>query len=197
MVLQRTREELLLERHAIFDDTRFYRYSLSRVWDSSKEKVVFIMLNPSTADEQVEDNTLNKCIRYAQRFGYGSLEVVNLFAMITTKPEKLMTVTKEVAIGPQNAVYVDKALRSAAMTIAAWGANANIHKRHLDIPEMFSTYSLLRLGVSTRDGHPRHPLYLKYDIELMEHLPARATQSNRLKTIIKDSYTSRNKKDAL
>ena len=187
----------MLERHAIFDSQRFYRYSLSRTWDSTKDKVVFVMLNPSTADEHTEDSTLRKCIQYAQNFGYGSLEVVNLFAMIATKPKDLLTVSKEVAIGPHNSTYLNKALRSASLAIAAWGTNGTIHQRHLDVPDIFSNFTLHRLGSATKDGHPPHPLYLKYDLELLEHLAPKSIQTNRLASIITESEHSLIRKDVL
>jgi len=186
-----------LKRHAIFDDNRFYRYSLSRMWDDTKEKMVYIMINPSVGDERVEDRTLDRCIQFARDFGYGSLEVVNLFAMITTKPDVLKTVTKEVAIGPKNQYYIDRALSSASLIVAAWGTNIIIHKRHRDVFDMFSEYTLHRLGPATKDGHPPHPLYLKKETQLTEHLPTRYATQNRLNVAIKDAYTTRKQKNIL
>ena len=92
---------------ANFDDTRTYRYSLSRVWDPQREKIVFIGLNPSTADEKEDDQTLKRCLDYAKRWSngkYGFLEMVNLFAYCSTDYEQLKYVSDP--IGQQNDQYI-------------------------------------------------------------------------------------------
>jgi hypothetical protein len=92
---------------AIFDETKTYRYSLSRVWNPQKEKVVFICLNPSTADENIDDPTLKRCIDYAKRWSnekYGCLEMVNLFAYRSTDFNQLKKVSDP--IGQQNDTYI-------------------------------------------------------------------------------------------
>ena len=66
-----------------------YRYLLWREWDNSHKTVSFIMLNPSRADAQVNDPTITRCINFAKSWGYGRLEVVNLFAYRTPKPSLL------------------------------------------------------------------------------------------------------------
>ncbi|MED3824520.1 DUF1643 domain-containing protein [Priestia flexa] len=71
-----------MKKDAIVDKDLKYRYSLTRVGDEGKEKVTFIMLNPSVADSNVDDATTKRCIIFAQKFGFGSLETVNLFSYI-------------------------------------------------------------------------------------------------------------------
>ncbi|WP_017715853.1 DUF1643 domain-containing protein [Kamptonema formosum] len=78
-----------MRRWAEKDPTGQYRYLLGREWEPSKGRVVFVMLNPSIADEKQDDPTLRKCITLAQSWGYGSLEVVNLFGFRATKPAQL------------------------------------------------------------------------------------------------------------
>jgi len=70
----------MLNQGAVIDPTGDYRYSLWRVWHPKASRVAFIMLNPSQADATVDDPTIRRCIGFAQRWGYGSLEAVNLFA---------------------------------------------------------------------------------------------------------------------
>ncbi|MCL6576102.1 DUF1643 domain-containing protein [Kyrpidia sp.] len=81
-----------------------YRYSLTREWDASKPRVVFIMLNPSTADDDQDDNSVKRCIGFAKKWGFGSLEVVNLFAYRTPNPEKLSQV--EDPVGMENREHI-------------------------------------------------------------------------------------------
>lgn len=64
-----------------------YRYLLTREWDSQGKIVTFIMLNPSRADALLNDPTITRCLNFARSWGYGRLEVVNLFAYRTPQPE--------------------------------------------------------------------------------------------------------------
>lgn len=83
-----------MKKSAILSDDRKYRYSLSRVWDESKNKVMFIGLNPSTADETEDDPTIRRCINFAKSWGYVGLEMTNLFAFRATAPKDMKN-TKE------------------------------------------------------------------------------------------------------
>lgn len=157
---------MYLKRSAVFDESKRYRYSLKIEWDNKKGKVVFIMLNPSIADENEDDPTTKRCIYFAKKFGYGLLEIVNLFAYISTDYNRLKDIEKHEAIGRENQKYIDLALKSADKIIAAWGENATIHKRHRDIDELFAGHDIDCLGSLTKTGHPRHPLYLSKNTEL-------------------------------
>ena len=84
-----------------------YRYSLTRIWDNSKEKLLFIMLNPSTADGDGDDPTIEKIVNYADKWGYGGIYVGNLYAYRTSKPSKLKKLTDELEKkGPENEKYL-------------------------------------------------------------------------------------------
>ncbi len=143
-----------MNKSAIFDKSMKYRYSLSKEWDQHKDKVVFIMLNPSIADDEEEDKTTRRCIYFAEKFGYGSLEIVNLFAYITPYPRDLKKLEKNEAIGNENYKYINRALISASMIIAAWGENATIHQRHQDIEQFTKPFEIYSLGSLTKEGHP-------------------------------------------
>ena len=66
-----------MKKDAILSEDRKYRYVLSRIWDESKPLVVIIGLNPSTADEKDDDNTIKKCINFSKNWGYGGLYMLN------------------------------------------------------------------------------------------------------------------------
>ncbi|WP_210367732.1 DUF1643 domain-containing protein [Bacillus sp. REN3] len=146
-----------------------YRYSLKRVWDTANpKKAVFIMLNPSTADCTSDDRTTNRCISFAKNWECGSLEIVNIFALQSTDYKKLKEKTKEEAIGPENRQYIKRALADAAVTVAAWGENVKIHFKKSaaeELKELFSGHELMCLGI-TKDGFPRHPLFVESHKEL-------------------------------
>lgn len=87
-------------KSAIISECGKYRYSLSRIWDENKANVLFIMLNPSTADGDVDDPTIRRCIGFAKSWGYGGIYVGNLFAYRATDPKELLKV--ENPIGFEN-----------------------------------------------------------------------------------------------
>ena len=95
-----------MEKSAILSADRKYRYVLTRIWDETKPTVVFIGLNPSTADEEVDDKTIRKCIGYAKRWGYGKLIMVNLFAFRSTDPSMLKRDGR--SSWPDNDSYIQK-----------------------------------------------------------------------------------------
>ncbi|MGN7300360.1 DUF1643 domain-containing protein [Ferdinandcohnia sp. SAFN-114] len=157
-----------MKRRAIFDPSRTYRYSMSRIWDESKKKIVFIMLNPSIANETADDNTTKKCITFAKKFGYGSLEIINLFAYVATDYNELKNLSREVAIGKENIDYIIRAVNSADKIVAAWGENGTIHQRNKDIENLLRGYDIDCLKVTAR-GFPSHPLFLSYKCELIPY----------------------------
>lgn len=139
---------------ATFSRDRRYRYRLWRRWDRARPVVVFVMLNPSTADARHDDPTIRRCIGFARRWGYGGIEVVNLFGYRATDPRALRIVRDPV--GPGNWRHIRRALRQAALVILAWGAHA-----HGDRLTRVARAQCLGL---TRAGQPRHPLYLRRDV---------------------------------
>jgi|688.fasta_scaffold636143_2 hypothetical protein len=152
---------------------RKYRYLLWRIWDKNLPQVTFVMLNPSTAGKEKNDPTINKCIDLAKSWNYGSLEVVNLFAYITSKPTELKTALNkgDDIVGHKNNLYIQLAAKRAESIIVAWGCwvgdvSATKHPRINNRPEeVLSLISCKKLyclvdGISddlTKNGHPRHP----------------------------------------
>ncbi len=142
-----------MHRGATFDPTGVYRYRLWREWDPALPTVAFIMLNPSTADATYDDPTIRRCIGFARSWGFGRLEVANLFAYRATRLADLRAAPDPV--GPCNTEHLAAACAKAGLVIAAWG-NGRLFvpadPPHLpDVP-------LATLGL-TRLGEPRHPLY--------------------------------------
>ena len=143
---------------ASFDDRREYRFTLGRSWEPGLPRCAFIMLNPSTADENVLDPTVRRCLRYAQAWGFGSLEVGNLFALRSTDPKVLSSHADPV--GPAN----DQALLGirgrAATVVAAWGNGGLLRNRGREVARMLGSRGELWCLGLTKLGEPRHPLYI-------------------------------------
>ena len=142
-----------------FDPTGAYRYSLWREWDSLGPAVVFVMLNPSTADAGNDDPTIRRCASFARSWGYGSLEVVNLFAYRTTEPSGLWQTLDP--IGPENDRYLVDAAGRAQSLVFAWGAHGALMDRGREVLGLLAgRREIFCLGL-TQAGQPRHPLYLR------------------------------------
>ena len=152
---------LFINKTANFSSCRKYRYSLSRIWDNQKKFVLFIGLNPSTADEEVDDPTIRRCTGYAQKWGYGGFIMVNLFAYRTTFPSNLKKV--KYPVGRDNDKYIVKLSKKADITIAAWGNNGKLYSRDKQVLSFVPNLMCLKINKS---GQPAHPLYLKKGLKL-------------------------------
>ena len=144
---------------AVIDPTGMYRYSLWRSWRAGST-VGFILLNPSTADDRRNDPTIRRCISFAQAWGYGSLEVVNLFAYRTTYPRQLMQVADP--NGVENDLALLAATQRAEAVILAWGNWGGLQGRDRKVLEILAPYqSKLYCLSRNQSGQPRHLLYIK------------------------------------
>jgi hypothetical protein len=149
-----------MSHSAVFSRCRQYRYVLTRKWDPALPTVLFIALNPSTADERRDDPTVRRCVSFARSWGFGRLVIANLFAFRATDPSRLADVRDPV--GPRNDVWLERLSIDADMTIAAWGIHGNLANRASSVlPRLTKTH---HLGL-TKHGYPRHPLYLPGSIE--------------------------------
>lgn len=145
---------------ADISDDGVYRYALGRNLGMVGEgRVVFVMLNPSTADAQQDDPTLRRCIGFCRSWGYAELVVCNLFAFRATRPADLRRAPDPV--GPDNDEAIAHWSQNAAMVVCAWGVHGVYRER-----DQFVLKSLLHarkevhtLGL-TSEGHPKHPLYV-------------------------------------
>ena len=119
------------EKSAVISSCGVYRYRLRREWrelginehwnweTDEPLSVLFIMLNPSTADADKDDPTIRRCVRFARDWGYERMDVVNLFAARSTNPVKLYNLKNP--IGPDNELHVSAAIAQAGLVICAWG----------------------------------------------------------------------------
>jgi len=147
----------LAQDGAEFSDCGRYRYKLWRVWDGTRPPVLFIMLNPATADATRNDPTIRRCIGFARDWGYGGVRVGNLFAWRTPYPYALRAAPEPIGEGN------DRALRElaegAALVVAAWGVHGAWRDRAQAFRQVF-THPLHALGI-TKSGEPAHPLRLR------------------------------------
>ena len=141
-----------------------YRYSLWRIWDSSKPLILFICLNPSTADATADDPTIRRCIAFARSWGYGGLYMGNLFAFRATDPAELYKADDPV--GPENDKWLLKMASKCQNIVFAWGTKGVLFGRNKLVSSIFPNS---RCIAKTKVGHPGHPLYLKSELQLMDY----------------------------
>ena len=157
---------------AVISPCETYRYVLTRRLIKPRpvfpQRMVFLMLNPSTADAKLDDATIRRCKSFARREGRHELVVVNLYALRSTDPAGLWS--HDDPVGPDNDNAILAAARMTREIVCAWGVNARKDR-------VAHVLALLRAGVSlaclgtTKDGHPRHPLMLPNDAELQSYQP--------------------------
>ena len=141
-----------------FSRCRNYRYSLKRVWaqrDENDNQVLFIGLNPSTADSKSDDPTIRKCVNFASSWGFNAMEVVNLFSFRATYPRDLFEA--EFPRGPRNDFWINNAYKRSTLTIACWGSMGNYKNRSKKITNSLANLFCIKRN---KDGTPAHPLYL-------------------------------------
>lgn len=137
-----------------------YRYTLLRYIGPDTRTMLWVMLNPSTADEEKDDPTIRRVKSFTFREGYGRLVVVNLFAKRATKPVDLWK--SENPLGPNNGQVLLSAIKRADIVVAAWGAAKipkGIERPNVEAMAKHHGKSLWCLGTN-QDGSPKHPLYI-------------------------------------
>jgi hypothetical protein len=144
-------------RGAILSEDNKYRYELSRIWDEEKPRILFIMLNPSTADANTDDPTIRRVINFAKSWGYGGLFVANLYAFRSTDPKGLKYTDDP--IGKDNIQHIQTLLGLTEKVIYAWGNNQKE-------PEwLYNVVSTPYCIETSKNGTPKHPLYLRADLQ--------------------------------
>jgi hypothetical protein len=145
-----------------------YRYDLTRRWAIGDDWMLWVMLNPSTADAFADDRTIRRCFGFAEREGFGGMAVVNLYAYRSPYPKVLATVDDPE--GPDNRETVARWVTRARLIVAAWGAHPGTAGQALYVRWACADASktLWCLG-TTKHGHPRHPLYAPADTPLTEY----------------------------
>ena len=147
-----------------------YRWSLTRQWAVGPKGIMppqlgFVMLNPSTADSENDDPTIRRCVGFAKREGFGSIMVVNLYAMRATRPKHLRDIRDPEGWGNLHAWQsLPRHVVLAYGAGASSGLPASKANRWLQMEE--SGRALYCLG-TTKEGYPRHPLYARADEPLL------------------------------
>jgi hypothetical protein len=152
-----------------FSQDRRYRYWLSRAVPNPDTlltvPILWIMLNPSIANEEELDPTLRRCREFTRRLGGTRMLVANLFAFVSTNPRGMLD--EPDPVGPRNHENLAAMIRSAAAVIVGWGARANAAALGGELLERHETVPFQCLGINL-DGSPKHPLYLAADTELRD-----------------------------
>jgi hypothetical protein len=157
---------------AVISGCGLYRYRLQR--GDGPRRLAFVMLNPSTADADVDDPTIRRCRAFAQREGHAGIDVMNLYAWRATDPVQLTQVDDPV--GPDNAIWLDHLAcdHRHGWIVCAWGALARERQCQtaLQVAGILSSHGarLVCLGI-TKDGSPRHPLYVRGDTAIADWTP--------------------------
>lgn len=152
-----------LTASATFSDDERKRFGLyRRLEDPAIPRILFVMLNPSTADAFVLDRTVSKCCRFARTWGYGHLEVCNLFALRSTDPRALYAPGVDLDEDGENAAFIASRAELADMVVCAWGTHGALKGRGVTVANLLEDtrqrpLTYLRL---TKGGFPEHPLYL-------------------------------------
>jgi hypothetical protein len=156
--------------HAVLSACGLYRYRLQRRWHSAQRPpLCIVMLNPSTADATIDDPTIRRCVGFADRLGFGAVDVVNLFAYRTTDPRRLRDAG--FPVGPLNDGYIATAAEHArergGAVVVAWGANARKLSRVADVLAILRQCDVRPMVLDRcSDGTPAHPLMLPYSCKL-------------------------------
>lgn len=152
-------------RWAILSDDGAYRYVLARGWRGGKKYVLFVLLNPSTADAFDDDPTVRKCRGFARRWGFGNMLIANLYAWRATDSSALGTAADP--IGPDNDEKLRRSASIASAVVCGWGncptgiARDAFDRRAADVLRILSGNKPWCIA-QNKTGHPAHPLYLPY-----------------------------------
>jgi hypothetical protein len=154
-------QESTIKRHALLSKDKKYRYSLKRIWDNDKPKVLFIMLNPSLADNYQDDPTIRRLIKFAKLYGYGGFYVGNLFSYITPYPSELLD--KDLMFSKKNIHEIKKMTGLIKDVVYGWGNSFQEPewlKQIISNPKCFG---------KNKNKTPKHPLYLSYNHKLVNY----------------------------
>lgn len=143
-----------IEAGAEFSPDRKYRYALWRIWDKSKPLVMFIGLNPSTANESSPDPTITRVINFSRDWGYGGFYMMNLFGIVSSKPQVLLTDPNPLG---DNDHWLDKISLKCELVVFCWGVFRQARSRAEEVKQRFPGAYCLK---KTKEGHPWHPLYV-------------------------------------
>ena len=149
---------------AAFSMCQKYRYALWRIWQKKKPMVMFIGLNPSTANASFDDPTIRRVKRFAFDWGFGGVYMMNLFPLVSTCPGELWPFYDKCSHDVEDEMnweWLDEISDKCDKIIFAWGSFPEATERAKEVMSRYNGYAL----VINKDGSPRHPLYVKSDVE--------------------------------
>ena len=148
-----------ISRSADISNDKKDRFSLSRIWDSKKPKALYIMLNPSYADNESDDPTIRRLIFFSKKFKFGGFYVTNLFSQITPYPKELNMDNNS---KKKNLKIISELIKKSDLIVYAWG---NLVSEPMQLRKLIE--SPLCFGIN-KNGTPKHPLYLRSDTKLQD-----------------------------
>lgn len=148
-----------ISRSADISNDKKDRFSLSRIWDSKKPKALYIMLNPSYADDESDDPTIRRLIFFSKKFKFGGFYVTNLFTQITPYPKELNLDNNS---KKKNLKIISELIKKSDLIVYAWG---NLVSEPIELRKLIE--SPLCFGIN-KNGTPKHPLYLRSDTKLQD-----------------------------
>lgn len=154
-------KESNIQRDALISNDKKHRYSLKRIWDNEKPKVLFIMLNPSLANNHKDDPTIRRLINFTKQLGYGGFYVGNLFSHITPYPKDLAD--KDLSFSKKNLKEIRKMIALTKAVVYGWGNSfeePDWLKKNVSKPKCFG---------KNKNQTPKHPLYLSYNNKLVDY----------------------------
>lgn len=147
-------------RKAEFSIDKKERYSLKREWDKSKNKILYIMLNPSKADDKKDDPTIRRLVNFTKKFNYGGFLVGNIFTTITPNPKEI---DKSKGISGRNLEELLKLINTVDQIVYAWGNT-------IEEPQLLKELVLSpKCFGKNFNGTPKHPLYLPKNSKLIAY----------------------------
>ena len=153
-----------MNKGAEFSSCRKYRYKLWRIWDDTLPLVMFIGLNPSTADEINDDHTVNNVGKIAKSNGYGGFYMMNSFPFVSTDPKQLTDLTNN----DVNDMSLLEVSNKCEDIVFAWGSFKIMKETNRDkqLINMFPNSKALKIN---KDGSPKHPLYCSSKHSLLQY----------------------------
>lgn len=155
---------LLQESGAKFSDCKNYRFALWRIWDKTKPLVMFIGLNPSTANEIKNDPTTKRVCAISKHNGYGGVYMMNCFPFISTDPTQLY----DCKLSIDNEAWLKEIASMSKDIVFAWGNFEVVRKLGVDyiLSQWFPHAKALHIN---KNGSPKHPLYCKATTQFINY----------------------------
>lgn len=138
-----------------------YRFELRRIWGAGAYLVLFVGLNPSTADATADDPTVRRWRGFAKAWGHDGFIVCNAYPLRSTDPRNIGGDSDDDDAWCRNMDAIQHAADEAHRIVCCWGARITpARQRH--VLSALRPRDVYHLGL-TKDGFPRHPLYLRAD----------------------------------